>query len=115
MAQYEAEFTALSRYALELVSTKARKAAKFQRALRADIRHAFGGAMSVDYATVIQRAYAIERDRNEWRGRRQRRKEPIRIRSHPATRKGRGQEIKESRQRITHHVINVGRSMEDRA
>ena len=29
VAQYEAEFTALSRYALELVSTKIKKAAKF--------------------------------------------------------------------------------------
>ena len=67
VAQYEAAFTALSRYAPELVSTEARKAAKFQRGLRADIRHAFGGAMSVDYATIVQRAYAIERDRNEWR------------------------------------------------
>ncbi|XP_052172194.1 uncharacterized protein LOC127788123 [Diospyros lotus] len=34
VAQYEAEFTALSRYAPKLVSTEARKAAKFQRGLR---------------------------------------------------------------------------------
>ena len=67
VAQYEAAFTALSRYAPELVSTEVRNAAKFQKGLRADIRHAFGGAMSVEYATVVQRAYAIERDRNEWR------------------------------------------------
>ena len=67
VAQYEATFIALSRYTPELVSTEARKAAKFQRGLRADIRHAFRGAMSVDYATVVQLAYAIERDRNEWR------------------------------------------------
>ena len=37
VAQYEAEFTALSLYAPELVSTEAKKAAKFQRGLRADI------------------------------------------------------------------------------
>jgi len=67
VAQYEAEFTTLSRYALELVSTEAKKAAKFQSGLRAEIRHAFGGVMSMEYATIVQRAYAIERDQNEWR------------------------------------------------
>ena len=53
VAQYEAEFIALSCYAPELVSTEAKKAAKFQRGLHVDIRHAFGGALSVDYATTI--------------------------------------------------------------
>ena len=67
VAQYETVFTALSRYTPELVSTEARKAAKFQRGLRADIRHAFGGGTSVEYATVIQRVYAMERDLNEWK------------------------------------------------
>ncbi|XP_052171561.1 uncharacterized protein LOC127787543 [Diospyros lotus] len=67
VAQYKAEFTTLSRYTPDLVSTEAKKAAKFQRGLRANIRHTFGGALSVDYATVVQRAYTIEWDRNEWR------------------------------------------------
>ena len=57
----------MSHYAPELVSTEAKKAAKFQRRLRADIRYTFGGVLSVDYAMVVQRAYATERDRNEWR------------------------------------------------
>ena len=49
------------------MSTKAKKAAKFQRGLRAAFLCAFRGTQSVDYATVVQRAYAIERDRKEWR------------------------------------------------
>ena len=65
VAQYEAEFTTLSRYAPKLVSTEAEKAVKFQRGLRADICHTFGGALSEDYAIVVQRAYAIKRDYNE--------------------------------------------------
>ena len=60
VAQYEAAFTTLSRYAPKLVSTEARKAAKFQRGLRADIRQAFGGAMSVEYATKFQSDAASE-------------------------------------------------------
>ena len=37
VAQYEAKFATLSRYAPKLVSTEAKKAAKFQRGLRANI------------------------------------------------------------------------------
>ena len=47
------------------MSTEAKKVAKFQRGLRADFLHAFGGAQNVAYATVVQRAYAIERDHKE--------------------------------------------------
>ena len=47
------------------MSTEAKKVAKFQRGLHADIRHAFGGTQSMDYATVVQRAYTIERDHKE--------------------------------------------------
>ena len=49
------------------MSTEAKKVAKFQRGLRADIRHAFGGALSAEYAMVVHRAYTIMWDRNEWR------------------------------------------------
>ena len=49
-----------------MVSTKAKKVAKFQRGLRANFCHAFGGAQSVAYATVVQRAYTVKRDRDEW-------------------------------------------------
>ncbi|XP_052201754.1 uncharacterized protein LOC127807741 [Diospyros lotus] len=65
MAQYETEFIFLARFALELVSTEAKKTAKFQKGLRADIRHALAGARILDYLTVVQRAYVIERDKIE--------------------------------------------------
>ena len=68
VALYETEFVALSRYAPDMISTEVQKAAKFQRGLRADIRHTFAGVRVVDYATVVQRAYAIERDQNEIKG-----------------------------------------------
>ncbi|XP_052197353.1 uncharacterized protein LOC127804521 [Diospyros lotus] len=34
---------------------------------RPEIRHAYGGVRVTDYPTVVQRAYAIEHDRGEWR------------------------------------------------
>lgn len=43
VAQYEAEFIALSRYAPEIVTPEARKVSKFERSLRSEIRHAMGG------------------------------------------------------------------------
>ena len=49
------------------MSTEAKKVAKFQRELRAAFLYALGGAQSVAYATVVQQAYAIERDRKEWK------------------------------------------------
>ncbi|XP_052210463.1 uncharacterized protein LOC127813503 [Diospyros lotus] len=63
VAQYETEFISLARFSLELVSTEVKKAAKFQRGLRADIQHALAGTRILDYSTVVQRAYAIERDK----------------------------------------------------
>ena len=48
------------------MSIEAKEATKFQRGLCADIRHAFGGTQSVDYAIVVQQAYAIKRDCDEW-------------------------------------------------
>jgi len=65
VAQYETEFISLARFAPKLVSTEVKKAAKFQRSLRANIRHALTGARILDYSTVVQRAYAIERDKTE--------------------------------------------------
>ncbi|XP_052198293.1 uncharacterized protein LOC127805580 [Diospyros lotus] len=67
VAQYEVEFIALAKYAPNLISIEEKKASKFQRGLRPEIRHAYGGARVIDYPTVVQRAYAIERDHGEWR------------------------------------------------
>ncbi|XP_052204027.1 uncharacterized protein LOC127809303 [Diospyros lotus] len=67
VAQYEAEFITLARYAPDLISTEEKKASKVQRGLCPEIRHAYGGVRVTDYPTVVQRAYAIEHDRGEWR------------------------------------------------
>lgn len=67
VAQYEAEFTSLARFAPGLVSSEDMKAAKFQRGLRAEIRYALAGARIPDFATIVQRAYAIEKDQNEFK------------------------------------------------
>ncbi|XP_052172221.1 uncharacterized protein LOC127788150 [Diospyros lotus] len=53
IAQYEAEFISLARFAPELVSSEANKATKFQRGLRPEIRYALAGARIVDYPTVV--------------------------------------------------------------
>ncbi|XP_052171513.1 uncharacterized protein LOC127787492 [Diospyros lotus] len=65
VAQYKVEFISLARFVPELVSSKANKAAKFQLGLRAEIRYALAGAWITNYFAVVQRAYAIERDRIE--------------------------------------------------
>ena len=67
VAQYEAEFTALAKYAPDLISIKEKKASKFQRGLCLEIRHAYGGVRVTYYPIVVQRAYAIKRDGGEWR------------------------------------------------
>lgn len=70
LAQYETEFIFLARYALELVKLEDKKAGKFQRGLREDIRHALAGVRITDYPIVGQRAYVIEQDQNELRSER---------------------------------------------
>ncbi|XP_052189873.1 uncharacterized protein LOC127799691 [Diospyros lotus] len=65
VAQYEAEFTSLARFAPGLVSSEDMKIAKFQRGLRAEIRYALARARIPDFSAVVQRAYAIEKDQNE--------------------------------------------------
>ncbi|XP_052203094.1 cold shock domain-containing protein 3-like [Diospyros lotus] len=46
-----------------------KKAAKFQRSLRAEIHHALAGARILDFSTIVQRDYVIGRDLNEAKGR----------------------------------------------
>ena len=65
VAEYEAKFTLLARFSPKLVSFEANKVTKFQRGLRAEIQHALAGARIMDYLTIVQRVYAIERDRFE--------------------------------------------------
>ena len=65
VAQYETEFISLTRFTPEFVLTEVKKVEKFQRGLRADIRHALTRATILEYLTMVQRAYAIERDKTE--------------------------------------------------
>ncbi|XP_052177658.1 uncharacterized protein LOC127791720 [Diospyros lotus] len=67
MAQYEEEFTSLARFAPKLVCTEEKKATKFQRGLRVDIRFHLAGAQITDYAILVQRAHIIENEMSELR------------------------------------------------
>ncbi|XP_052210449.1 uncharacterized protein LOC127813488 [Diospyros lotus] len=67
VAQYEEEFTSLARFAPELVDTDEKKATKFLRGLRVEIRFQLAGAQFTDYSTLVHRAYIIERERSELR------------------------------------------------
>ncbi|XP_052197391.1 uncharacterized protein LOC127804559 [Diospyros lotus] len=67
VAQYEEEFISLTRFAPELVCTEEKKASKFQRGLRVDIRFHLAGAQITNYATLVQRAHIIEKERSELR------------------------------------------------
>jgi len=67
VAQYEVEFLSLARFAPDLVSTEEKKAVKFHRGLNVEIRYAMGGVRFIDYATVVHRAYTLERERIELR------------------------------------------------
>lgn len=60
VAQHESEFISLAQFAPDLVSTEAKKVAKFKRGLCLGIRHALPGAQITDYFVAVQRAYAIE-------------------------------------------------------
>ncbi|XP_052181900.1 uncharacterized protein LOC127794693 [Diospyros lotus] len=67
VAQYEEEFTSLARFAPKLVDTDEKKATKFLRGLRVEIRFQLAGAQFTDYSTLVHRAYIIERERSELR------------------------------------------------
>lgn len=55
----------LSRYAPELVTPKSRKVSKFQKGLRAEIRHAMADIEAPDFPTTVQRTHAVEQDQLE--------------------------------------------------
>ncbi|XP_052206788.1 uncharacterized protein LOC127811118 [Diospyros lotus] len=65
VAQYEAEFVALSRYAPERVTPETHTVSKFERGLRSEIRHAMAGVRVDDFPSVVRRAHAIERSIQE--------------------------------------------------
>ncbi|XP_057471109.1 uncharacterized protein LOC130759922 [Actinidia eriantha] len=67
MAQYEAKFTSLSKFAKAFVSTEERKAKQFMRGLRLSIRNKIAGNLIKVYSTMVSSAVAIEETLNETR------------------------------------------------
>lgn len=60
--EYEARFTALSRFALEIISTENLKARRFERGLNPDIRKGVVGHRYKKYSKVFECALALEGD-----------------------------------------------------
>ncbi|GFS38468.1 hypothetical protein Acr_00g0057640 [Actinidia rufa] len=67
VAQYEAKFTSLSRFAKAFVSTEEEKAKQFMRGLRPSIRNKLAGNLIKVYSTMVSAAAAIEETLNETR------------------------------------------------
>lgn len=60
--QYEAEFTALSRYAPQLISTPDEKCYRFLHGLRHDLRHPLVPLRLREFSELVERARLIEND-----------------------------------------------------
>ncbi|PKU85058.1 hypothetical protein MA16_Dca022294 [Dendrobium catenatum] len=60
--QYEAEFTALARYAPQLVSTSVKKCYKFLRGLRDSLRQPLVPSHILDFSELVERARLTEND-----------------------------------------------------
>ncbi|GFS39082.1 hypothetical protein Acr_00g0061070 [Actinidia rufa] len=67
VAQYEAKFTSLSRFAKAFMSTEEEKAKQFMRGLRPSIRNKIAGNLIKVYSTMVSAAAAIEETLNETR------------------------------------------------
>ncbi|PKU72354.1 hypothetical protein MA16_Dca006354 [Dendrobium catenatum] len=76
--QYEAEFTALARYAPQLVSTSAAKCYHFLRGLRDSLRQPLVPFHIFDFSELVERARLIENDlmatQQQWTPSRKRRR-----------------------------------------
>ena len=67
MAQYEAKFTSLSRFAKAFVSTEEEKAKQFMRGLRPSIRNKIIGNLIKVCSTMVSSTAAIKETLNETR------------------------------------------------
>ncbi|GFZ21162.1 hypothetical protein Acr_29g0003240 [Actinidia rufa] len=67
VAQYEAKFTSLSRFAKAFVSTEEEKAKQFMQGLRPSIRNKIAGNLIKVYSTMVSSVAAIEETLNETR------------------------------------------------
>ncbi|PKU59655.1 hypothetical protein MA16_Dca020853 [Dendrobium catenatum] len=76
--QYEAEFTALARYAPQLVSTSAEKCYRFLRGLRDSLRQPLVPFHISNFSELVERARLIENDlmatQQRWTASRKRRR-----------------------------------------
>lgn len=75
--QYEAKFSILSRYALELVNTPEKRAMWFDRGLLARIQTPLIALMLIDYRELHRRTRKLERTQREWEERGIRRREDV--------------------------------------
>lgn len=60
MAEFEAAFTSLSKFALELVASKERRCLEFERKLRHGLKMRVGGSMTRDYERLVDAAAYME-------------------------------------------------------
>ena len=65
MAQYEAKFTELSRFAPQLIATEEEKALKFQDGLKPYLNNKISILKLGDYSEVVDRALIAEKDNEE--------------------------------------------------
>ncbi|KAK3036484.1 hypothetical protein RJ639_030834 [Escallonia herrerae] len=66
VAQYEAKFTSLSRYAPHLVDIENRKARRFEKGIRRGIKNRLLALMLSTFAKVVERAEILEVDYEEF-------------------------------------------------
>ncbi|KAK2986322.1 hypothetical protein RJ640_028980 [Escallonia rubra] len=66
VAQYEAKFTSLSRYAPHLVDIENRKARRFEKGLKRDIKNKLLALKLSTYANVTERAEILDADYEEF-------------------------------------------------
>ncbi|KAK3040154.1 hypothetical protein RJ639_028404 [Escallonia herrerae] len=66
VAQFEAKFTSLSRYAPHLVDTENRKARRFEKGLKRGIKNRLLASRLRMYAQVVERAKILEADYKEF-------------------------------------------------
>ena len=65
MAQYEAKFTELSRFSLQLIATEEEKALKFQDGLKPYLKNKISILKLGVYLEVVDRAFITEKDNKE--------------------------------------------------
>ena len=65
MAQYEAKFTELSRFTLQLIVTEEEKTLKFQDGLKPYLKNKISILKLSVYSEVVDRALIVEKDNKE--------------------------------------------------